>query len=40
MATCGEVLAKILQNYGIDTIFGIPGVHTVELVEGNLTDTN
>lgn len=34
MATCGEVLVKILQNYGIDTIFGIPGVHTVELYRG------
>jgi thiamine pyrophosphate-dependent acetolactate synthase large subunit-like protein len=27
MATYGKVLVKILQNYGIDTIFGIPGVH-------------
>jgi len=34
MATCGEVLVKILQNYGIDTIFGIPGVHTVEFYRG------
>ena len=34
LATCGEVLVKILQNYGIDTIFGIPGVHTVELYRG------
>ena len=34
MTTCGEVLVKILQNYGIDTIFGIPGVHTVELYRG------
>lgn len=34
MATCGEVLVKILENYGIDTIFGIPGVHTVELYRG------
>jgi len=34
MATCGEVLVKILQNYGIETIFGIPGVHTVELYRG------
>jgi len=34
MATCGEVLVEILQNYGIDTIFGIPGVHTVELYRG------
>lgn len=34
MATCGEVLVEILQNYGVDTIFGIPGVHTVELYRG------
>lgn len=34
MATCGEVLVEILENYGIDTIFGIPGVHTVELYRG------
>jgi acetolactate synthase-1/2/3 large subunit len=39
MATCGEVLVEILQNYGIDTIFGIPGVHTVELYRG-LNRTN
>ena len=32
--TCGEVLVEILENYGIDTIFGIPGVHTVELYRG------
>lgn len=34
MATCGEVLVKILENYGVDTVFGIPGVHTVELYRG------
>ena len=34
MATCGEVLVEMLENYGIDTIFGIPGVHTVELYRG------
>jgi acetolactate synthase-1/2/3 large subunit len=34
MSTCGEVLVEILENYGIDTIFGIPGVHTVELYRG------
>lgn len=38
MATCGEVLVKILENYGVDTVFGIPGVHTVELYRG-LPDT-
>jgi acetolactate synthase-1/2/3 large subunit len=39
MTTCGEVLVEILENYGIDTIFGIPGVHTVELYRG-LENTN
>ncbi|MFT5722786.1 MAG: acetolactate synthase-1/2/3 large subunit [Motiliproteus sp.] len=34
MATCGEVLVKILENYDVDTAFGIPGVHTVELYRG------
>jgi acetolactate synthase-1/2/3 large subunit len=34
MATCGEVLVEILESYGVDTIFGIPGVHTVELYRG------
>lgn len=38
MMTCGEVLAKLLEAYGIDTVFGIPGVHTVELYRG-LPDT-
>ena len=32
--TCGEVLVEILEAYGIDTVFGIPGVHTVELYRG------
>jgi len=34
MTTCGEVLVELLQLYGIDTVFGIPGVHTVELYRG------
>ena len=34
MATCGEVLVTLLGQYGIDTVFGIPGVHTVELYRG------
>ena len=34
MKTCGEVLVEILENYGIETVFGIPGVHTVELYRG------
>ncbi len=34
MKTCGEVLVEILDAYGIDTVFGIPGIHTVELYRG------
>lgn len=34
MTTCGEALVAILENYGVDTVFGIPGVHTVELYRG------
>ena len=34
MATCGEVLVELLAGYGVDCIFGIPGVHTVELYRG------
>lgn len=34
MSTCGEVLVELLEAYGIDTVFGIPGVHTVELYRG------
>ncbi|MDH3468284.1 MAG: thiamine pyrophosphate-binding protein, partial [Gammaproteobacteria bacterium] len=29
--SCGQTLVKLLEAYGTDTIFGIPGVHTVEL---------
>jgi acetolactate synthase-1/2/3 large subunit len=32
--TCGEVLVELLEAYGVDTVFGIPGVHTVELYRG------
>ncbi|MGC1333628.1 5-guanidino-2-oxopentanoate decarboxylase [Pseudomonas sp.] len=34
MATCGEVLVKLLESYGVEQVFGIPGVHTVELYRG------
>ncbi len=39
MATCGEMLVSILENYGVNTVFGIPGVHTIELYRG-LPQTN
>src|SRR5262249_41281369 len=32
--TCGGGLVELLQAHGIDTVFGIPGVHTVELYRG------
>ena len=32
--TCGEALVHLLAAYGVDTVFGIPGVHTVELYRG------
>jgi acetolactate synthase-1/2/3 large subunit len=34
MATCGEKLIEILQSYGVELVFGIPGVHTIELYRG------
>ncbi len=37
--TCGELLVQWLAYYGVDTVFGIPGVHTVELYRG-LPSTN
>jgi thiamine pyrophosphate-dependent acetolactate synthase large subunit-like protein len=33
-STCGEALVRLLQDYGVDTVFGIPGVHTLELYRG------
>ena len=34
MATCGEVLVQLLEARGVEVVFGIPGVHTVELYRG------
>ena len=34
MATCGEVLVQLLEDRGVEVVFGIPGVHTVELYRG------
>ena len=39
MPTCGEMLVKLLESYAVDTVFGIPGVHTIELYRG-LPETN
>ncbi len=32
--TLGEYLIKLLKAYDVDTVFGIPGVHTVEMYRG------
>ena len=34
MTTVGEALISLLEQHGVDTVFGIPGVHTVELYRG------
>jgi acetolactate synthase-1/2/3 large subunit len=34
MATCGEWLVQLLEAHGVELVFGIPGVHTVELYRG------
>ncbi len=31
---CGEAIAHLLERYGVDTVFGIPGVHTLEYYRG------
>lgn len=32
--TCGEALMHLLEGYGVNTVFGIPGEHTLELYRG------
>lgn len=32
--TCGEATIQLLEKYGVDTIFGIPGVHTLDFYRG------
>jgi 5-guanidino-2-oxopentanoate decarboxylase len=32
--SCGQALTLLLEAYGVDTVFGIPGVHTLELYKG------
>ncbi|MFD2191703.1 5-guanidino-2-oxopentanoate decarboxylase [Pistricoccus aurantiacus] len=34
MTTCAQRLLDLLEAYGVDTLFGIPGVHTIELYRG------
>ena len=31
---CGEAIIELLEDYGVDTVFGIPGVHTQEFYRG------
>ncbi len=32
--SCGEALVHLLETYGVTTVFGIPGEHTLELYRG------
>lgn len=32
--TCGRAVIALLEAYGVDTVFGMPGVHTLELYQG------
>lgn len=32
--TCGQALINLLEEYAVDTVFGIPGVHTLDLYQG------
>ncbi len=34
MTSCAQALVQLLEGYGVETVFGIPGVHTVELYRG------
>ena len=35
--TCGQALVKLLEKYGVDTVFGIPGVHTLRCIAASPT---
>ncbi len=32
--SCGEAVIRLLEAYVVDTVFGIPGVHTLDLYKG------
>jgi acetolactate synthase-1/2/3 large subunit len=34
MTSCAQALVRLLEGYGVESVFGIPGVHTVELYRG------
>ena len=39
MSRVGEMVPKLLEQYGVEVVFGIPGNHTLELYRG-LTDSS
>lgn len=32
--TCGEATIRLLEKYGVSTVFGIPGMHTLDFCRG------
>ncbi|WP_457661339.1 thiamine pyrophosphate-binding protein [Sinorhizobium medicae] len=34
MQTFGQYIVESLKQYGVECVFGIPGVHTIELYRG------
>jgi acetolactate synthase-1/2/3 large subunit len=34
MSSCGVAAVRLLESYGVTTVFGIPGVHTLEYYRG------
>ncbi len=32
--TCGEATVRLLHRYGVTTVVGVPGVHTLDLCRG------
>ena len=32
--SCGEATMRLLAKYGVDTVFGIPGIHTLDFCRG------
>ena len=32
--TCAEATVRLLERYGVSTVFGIPGVHTLDFCRG------
>lgn len=34
MPTCAQAIIRLLEDYGVEVVFGIPGVHNVELYRG------